>query len=270
VLRLSGACSTDEVGIVSYFGAGMDARRYARARPYVHSTAIDRFRSFAQIDAPLSLALDVGCGTGHSTIVLTDIAERVIAVDPSEDMLKQATPHPNVEYRKSTAEDTPFQDDQFDLITAAQAFHWLDREAFLAEAFRLLRVPGWLLIYTSWFTGEMKGEPAFSAWFTGEYMGRYPSPPRDRAPITEELAQRHGLAFRGNEEFRNEVGMTVRRFTDYQLSTSNIIAAVEQGVESFDGADQWIRASISRFFGEDLERIFLFRGKSWYLAKASA
>lgn len=255
---------------MNYFGEGMDARRYARARPNIHPTAVERFRSLAGIERPLSLALDVGCGTGQSTIALAKIAERVVGIDPSLEMLSHAADHPNVEYRVSAAEDIPFSDGHFDLIAAAQAFHWFDHEAFLAESHRLLRVPGWVLVYTSWFTGEMGGEPAFSGWFKGEYLARYPTPPRDRTPITEELARRHGFVFRGEDEFSNELGMAIDRFTDYQLSTTNVIAAVRRGGGSFDDAARWIVSSLERFFGEERERVFLFSGKIWYLEKTSA
>ena len=256
--------------IVNYFGEGMDAQRYARTRPNIHPTAVQRFRSFAQIDIPVALALDVGCGTGQSTVALTTVAERIIGIDPSSEMLKAATRHPKVEYGQSAAEQTPFSDARFDLITVAQAFHWLDHDAFLSEAHRLLRVPGWLAIYTSWFTGEMKGEPAFSDWFDGEYLSRYPTPPRDRTPITKERAGSHGLALRGEHEFSDEIGMTIQRFTDYQLSTTNIIAAVKQGMSSFYDAARWLRASLKPFFAERREKTFLFTGKIWYLQKSVA
>jgi SAM-dependent methyltransferase len=256
--------------MVNYFGDGMDARRYATARPNIHPTAVERFRRFAQIDAPLPLALDVGCGTGQSTVALTEVADRVTGIDPSVDMLKAAAKHPNVEYRQSAGERTPFQDGQFDLITAGQAFHWFDHDAFLAESHRLLRAPGWLVVYTSRFTGEMKGEPTFSDWFKGEYPNRYPTPPRDRTPVTEELARRHHFVLRGEEEFSNEIGMTIQRFTDYQLSTTNVIAAVKEGTGGFDDAARWIRASLKPFFLDRRERVFLFRGRIWYLEKAAA
>ncbi len=255
---------------MNYFGDGMDARRYARARPNIHPTAVERFRRFAQIDTRLSLALDVGCGTGQSTVALTEVAEQVIGIDPSVDMLRHAARHPNVEYRQSAAEQTPFCDSQFDLITAAQAFHWFDHDAFLAESHRLLRAPGWLLVYTSWFTGEMKGEPTFCDWFKDQYLCRYPTPPRDRTPITKELAHKHGFVFRREEEFSNEVGMTINRFTDYQLSTTNIIAAVKRGTCCFDDAAEWIHSSLKPFFSDRRERVFLFGGKIWYLEKAAA
>jgi ubiquinone/menaquinone biosynthesis C-methylase UbiE len=252
---------------VNYFGDGMDGERYARSRPYIHPTAVARFRAFAQIEAPLSRALDVACGTGQSTVLLTEIAERVIGIDPSADMLHHAMQHPRVAYLQSVAEQTPFSDGKFDLITVAQAFHWFHHETFLDEACRLLRVPGWVLIYTSWFTGKIKDEPAFSDWFKGEYLKRYPIPPRNRNPVTEELARRHGLIFRGEEKFSNEVAMTIHRFRDFQLSTTNIIAAVEEARESYEDAARWIQSSLEPFFAETAERTFLFSGKIWHMEK---
>lgn len=255
---------------MNYFGDGMDAERYARARPRIHRTAIERFRALSRLRAPFSLALDVGCGTGQSAVALTEIAKSVIGIDPSADMLEHAAEHPDVEYVLSAAERTPFGDGRFDLIGVAQAYHWFDHDAFLTESHRLLQMRGWLVVYTSWFTGEMKGEPAFAEWFTSEYLSRYPTPPRNGAPITRSLAREHGFVFHGEEEFGNEAAMTIGRFADYQLSTTNVIAAVERGPESFDGAGRWIRSSLERFFAGQLERVFRFSGKMWCLEKAAA
>lgn len=252
---------------MNYFGKGMDAERYAKARPYIHPTAVERFHCFAGIDAPLPLALDIGCGTGQSTIVLTSLAKRIIGIDPSADMLRHATRHPDLIYAQSAAEAIPFGRSQFDLISVAQAFHWFEHEAFLPEAYRLLRIPGWVLVYTSWFTGEMKNEPAFGEWFRNDYLGRYPTPPRDRTPITDEMASRYGFVFRGEEDFENEMGMDLDRFVDFQLSTSNIIAAVDAGTASFDDAALWMRASLEPFHEDRQERVYLFTGKIWYLEK---
>lgn len=253
--------------ISNYFSHGMDAKRYAQARPLIHRTAIEKLRSFAKVEQPFLCALDVGCGTGQSSVALAEIAQSVIGIDPSADMLAHAARRPNIAYLQSTAESMPLAAEQFDLITVAQAYHWLDHSAFLAEANRLLRPSGWLAIYTSWFTSEMKEHPAFAKWFKGDYLARYPTPPRDRTTITAQFAQKHGLALRGEDEFTDEVRMNIDRFTDYQLSTTNVIAAVRNGNERFEDAARWIRASLAEFFQDATERTFLFSGKLWYLQK---
>ena len=123
------------------------------------------------------------------------------------------------------------------------------------------------MIYTSWFTCEMKENPGFSAWFSGKYLDRYPSPPRNRQPVTGELAQSFGFLFRGEDEFTDDVRMSIDRFTDYQLSTTNIIAAVNRGDDTFENIAAWIRASIAPFFALDSQRTFQFLGKLWRLEK---
>lgn len=253
--------------MVNYFGEGIDAERYARVRPYIHPTAIGKFRSLVGLARRVRLALDVGCGTGQSTIALVDIADRVIGIDSSADMLNHATRHLRVAYQQAMAESIPFRDGEFDLVTVGQAYHWFDYDTFLEEAFRLLSAPGWVVVYTSWFTGTMRDESAFADWWKGEYLHRFPTPPRNRTPITEELARNHGFAFHGEHEFFDDVSMTLGRFTEFLLSTSNVIAAVEDESDAFEAAGGLIGGSLERFFEGASERVFPFGGKLWILEK---
>jgi ubiquinone/menaquinone biosynthesis C-methylase UbiE len=255
---------------MSFFDQGMDARRYARSRPFIHPTAIQKFRTVANIKTPLARALDVACGTGLSTVVLTDIVREVIGIDSSRDMLQYATRHLQVAYSQAAAEAMPFSDGQFDLVTAAQAYHWFAHDAFLSESHRVLRAQGWVVVYTSWFTGEMKDEPRFADWFMNEYLQRFPTPPRDRNPITAGLADAHNFAFGGEQQFRNEIAMSCARFTDYQLSTTNIIAAVGNGASTYLDAERWIQQGLAPFYTQAPERVFLFRGTIWYMKKMVA
>jgi SAM-dependent methyltransferase len=232
---------------------------------------LEKFCGFAGIEPspgpPFERALDVACGTGQSTVAVAELAESVIGVDPSAVMLEHASPGEGITYRTSAAEKIALPDERFELITVGQAFHWLDRDAFLAEARRLLRPPGWLVIYTSWFQGKMKEEAAFSKWFKGAFQTRYPAPPRDRSPITSDFANRHGFALRGEDEFTNDVLMTADGFSDYQVTTTNVIAALMEGKGRLEDARNWIRDAVLPFFGGCEKRTFLFWGKIWYLQK---
>ncbi|WP_372968821.1 class I SAM-dependent methyltransferase [Microbacterium sp.] len=89
--------------------------------------------------------LDLGAGTGKFTELLTDRAERVVAVEPSEAMLgvlraKLTT----VEALLGSAESIPVADAAVDVVSVAQAFHWFDRIPACAEIARVLK-PGGLL-----------------------------------------------------------------------------------------------------------------------------
>lgn len=251
-----------------YFGNRMTAERYAAARPDVHSVALSNFVAFAQLKTPIPQSLDVGCGTGQSSRALSELSDHVIGVDPSLSMLAAAVSERNLVYGCAKAEALPFLADAFDLVMVAQAFHWFDQEAFLGEACRVLKDEGWLLIYTAGFTGEMTDDAGFLDWFRTGLLERYPTPPRGRRSVGAKLARRHGFALRGEERYSLEVGMSLEGFTDYQLSTTNLTAAVGDSVERFETAEHWIRDELARFFGEEIGRTFVFAGHNWYLQKS--
>ena len=50
------------------------AERYHRARPYFHPVVVEKIREHLQIEGPVASALDVGCGTGQSSVALRAIA----------------------------------------------------------------------------------------------------------------------------------------------------------------------------------------------------
>ena len=251
----------------NYFESRLSAERYAAARPNVHEAALSRFVAFTGIDLPVGAALDVGCGTGQSSIALARLANHVVGVDASESMLAVCASHPKVEFKKAAAENVPASDATYDLVVVAQAFHWFNQEAFLTEAFRVLKGEGLLLIYTAGFTGEMKENAAFVTWFKSHYLSRFPTPPRNRTPITDNRASKHGFLLRGEESYSLEVAMTTCRFTDYQLSTTNVIVAVEENPKLFEEAQRWIADSLDAFFNGAAERTFLFSATNWYLQK---
>ncbi|MDH7516761.1 MAG: methyltransferase domain-containing protein [Candidatus Thermoplasmatota archaeon] len=78
------------------------------------------------------IILDVGCGSG---IVTRDIARltkgKVIAVDGSKDMLKVAknilNNHKNVELCMGSAENLPFCDNTFDIVTCNLLLMWVNK-----------------------------------------------------------------------------------------------------------------------------------------------
>ena len=94
------------------------------------------------------LVLDVATGTGNTAFALAPHARRVIGLDLTREMLleagKVATEKNilNVDWVIGDAEHLPFQDETFDVYTVRAApHHFLDVDAFMAEAFRVLK-PG--------------------------------------------------------------------------------------------------------------------------------
>ena len=135
------------------FVASWVGTRYARSRPVVHSTIAKHIRERVALDHPLSLALDVGCGTGHSTEPLRSFVEFVVGIDASAGMLAEAPTLEGVAFSIALAEALPLRSGTFDLVSIGLAYHWCDAERFLAEAARVLRSNGWLVVYDSGLVG---------------------------------------------------------------------------------------------------------------------
>jgi ubiquinone/menaquinone biosynthesis C-methylase UbiE len=91
-----------------------------------------------------NVAWDCGTGNGQVAQYLSHHFTEVHATDISQQQLDQAVRRKNVIYSKSPAEKTPFSNNQFDLITVAQALHWFNRDLFFEEARRVSK-PGALL-----------------------------------------------------------------------------------------------------------------------------
>lgn len=129
-----------------------------------HATAYSAYRPSypTELGAWLSsialpgTALDAGCGSGQLSLLLAEHFDRVIAIDPSARQIDSATPHPRIDYRVAPAEASGLADASIDLLAVAQAAHWFDLPAFFAEARRLLR-PGGAIVLISYAGMEPRG-----------------------------------------------------------------------------------------------------------------
>lgn len=171
---------------------------YAQFRPSYPQAFIDYLISKVGINPDAVLA-DIGSGTGKLTRQLLEIGSRVFAVEPNADMREIAerdlSPFENFISVSASAENTALPNESVDFITAAQAFHWFDKQLFKNECKRILKANGKvILVWNSreeesrfvqkndeinrkycpnfmGFSGGMRGtdDNAFSEFFCGEY-----------------------------------------------------------------------------------------------------
>ncbi len=144
------AAKRQDVGAVKTFGGQVDFGRaasdYGRHRAGFPDAFFDRLvRQLALI--PGQAALDVGTGTGTVARGLAARGLKVIGVDPSPDLMRQAAEigraqGVSVDYREGKAEALPVPDQAFDLITVGQCWHWFDRPRAAAEVYRALKPGG--------------------------------------------------------------------------------------------------------------------------------
>jgi SAM-dependent methyltransferase len=120
---------------------------YADFRPGYPKTL---FKWLAEISPDHRLAWDCATGSGQAAVDLAEHFTHVVATDASESQLAAAIPRPGVDYRLAAAEASGLPDGAVDLVTVAQALHWLDLPRFYAEARRVLRPDG---ILAAWCYG---------------------------------------------------------------------------------------------------------------------
>ena len=83
------------------------------------------------------MALDCGTGNGQAAGILAEYFKKVHATDISEKQIKNAVQKENLIYHICKAEEMPFADDTFDLVTSATAVHWFHFDKFFKEVKRV-------------------------------------------------------------------------------------------------------------------------------------
>jgi ubiquinone/menaquinone biosynthesis C-methylase UbiE len=74
--------------------------------------------------------------------------DSVLASDASRQQIRAASPHARVCYFVARAEAAPLRSQSIGMVIVAQALHWLELPEFYAEARRVLRPGGLLVVWT--------------------------------------------------------------------------------------------------------------------------
>jgi SAM-dependent methyltransferase len=114
---------------------GIDAEAYDRHRPSYPAVVVDVLLAGDTRDV-----VDVGCGTGKLSRLLAERGAAVLGVEPDARMAEVARRH-GIAVEVSPFESWDVTGRRFDLVTSAQAWHWVDQAAGAAKAAEAL-VPG--------------------------------------------------------------------------------------------------------------------------------
>lgn len=117
---------------------------YAKYRPRYPA---ELFAYLCSIAPGRERAWDCATGNGQAALGLAAFFEQVIATDASQAQLDQATGHERIAYQLATAEQTRIEPHSIELVTIAQALHWLRLERFYAEVRRVLTTGGVLAVW---------------------------------------------------------------------------------------------------------------------------
>lgn len=222
----------------------MNAIDQARARSFdAWAGDYDRFRPsypdelFATIASQLTLprvphAVDLGAGTGRASLAMADLGWRVTAVEPGKPMLdvlrgRAADQGLLISTVQASAEDSGLDHASADLVTAAQAFHWFDRDLAVREMARILKPGGGLALF--WNVRDSERSPFLADYATvlQRYVGETDAG-RYEASMPEEATRRaiegHGDAFEDVRlnVLRHEMTMTDEEFVGMVFTASYV------------------------------------------------
>ena len=135
----------------------IQAADYAKFRPTYPASL---FEYLVSLCPKRDKAWDCGTGNGQCAVSLAKYFDAVVATDPSEKQLANATPNPRIEYRLGSAEASGLSADSCDLVTVAQALHWFQLDTFWPEVRRVLQRNG---IIAVWCYELMEATPQIDA-----------------------------------------------------------------------------------------------------------
>lgn len=130
------------------------AEIYARHRRDTAPIIVDKIISYLGqgLKHPYGNAVDVGCGAGQSTRILSPHFRSVTGIDNSPTQVSQALLSPNnprnVSFLTAPAEQLPYVANSIQLLTASSCLHWFKHQEFFTEANRVLTDGGVLAIYS--------------------------------------------------------------------------------------------------------------------------
>lgn len=163
----------------AYTNTKYDAAGYQLFRPTYPDSLYEHLSSYIGCTKP-ALAVDLGCGTGQATKALASKVSKVYGVDISEAMIKQAKEQPdlpsNVDYlvgNDTTLLDT-FAPHSVDLLTVAEAFHYMSFPGFLDSVHRILKPNGVLAVWSYYMPAIILNESDTKSGYTqaGDMISR--------------------------------------------------------------------------------------------------
>jgi SAM-dependent methyltransferase len=130
------------------------AELYDRSRPSYPPELVDAVLAFAPT-APAGVeaqrVLEVGPGTGKATVLFAERGASVVGVEPSADMAALARRNcagfPSVRIEQSEFEGWHSGGQQFEVLTCAQAWHWITPELRMEKAREALLERGALALF---------------------------------------------------------------------------------------------------------------------------
>ena len=101
--------------------------------------------------------LEIGCGDGRITSLMAGKPKKIVAIDPEEEKIKDAQSNiGDVDFQIGSGEQTSFPTSCFDLVIFTLSLHHQNSRKAIAEAARVLRDDGKILVIEPVIDGEIE------------------------------------------------------------------------------------------------------------------
>lgn len=222
------------------------------------------------------LVADVGCGTGLSSWVWLDHAERIIGIEPSDDMRAvaeakwEAAGKPdNLRFVSGMSHELGLPDGSVDVLTCSQSFHWMEPVSTLREFARVLRPGGIFAAY------DCDWPPVLDWPLETAYQRLIAHADALAFTLSESDHQAHKWSKEGHLEqiqksglfryvreivFHHHETFTAERFVNLALSQGGLQTALKRGAEELNGlADAFRQQAEDVFAGQTRTALFSYR-----------
>jgi len=120
------------------------AEHYSAYRPKLHSLIL---KDNLDKQEYFNLGLDIGCGTGNSSIALSKFCKKVVGIDPIDAMLAKAIKDQKVLYRSMPPNLLEFNNNLFDVVTFAGSLYYAKSQRLLDEIVRISLPKAKIIVY---------------------------------------------------------------------------------------------------------------------------
>lgn len=175
---------------------------------------------------------DCGTGNGQVALELSAHFKRVYATDISKNQIANAPKRDNIIYGVERAERSDFEDDQFDLITVAQALHWFDFDGFNIEMKRVAKNGAVLGI---WGYGLLRIEKSIDGLidhFYKEIVGPYWNSERNHVDNAYQSISLDFEEIELKKQYHITVNWTLKELEGYFNSWSSVQNYITENTEN--------------------------------------
>lgn len=209
-----------------------------------------------------SLVIDLGSGTGLSTVSWKGRCNNAVGIEPNEDMLAIARlkQTEGIRFMKAFSHETGLENACADVVVCSQSFHWMEPDSTLAEVNRILKPGGvFAVVDCDWPpVTDWEVDKAFTDLFSKVKEIENADPQLKGASIRYEK-DRHLANIKGSGYFRyareivfsNTESCSATRLVDLATTQGSLQAILKSHPDLVDKDCRRFEMLVQNTFGED-------------------